>query len=43
MAEKKAKTVIVNGVHNYSAAEAYIQPEPRIQKQLEGRVPGFRT
>jgi len=35
MAEKKAKTVIVNGVHNYSAAESYIAPEPHIQKQLE--------
>ena len=35
MAETK-KTVIVNGVHNYSAADAYIQPEPRIQQQLEG-------
>lgn len=36
MAEKKGKTVIVDGVHNYSAAEAYIQPEPHIQEQLEG-------
>ena len=36
MAEKKAKTVIVNGVHNYSAAEAYIQPEAHIREQLEG-------
>jgi len=36
MADKKAKTVIVNGVHNYSAAEAYIQPEAHIREQLEG-------
>ena len=36
MAQQKGKTVIVDGVHNYSAAEAYIQPEPHIQQQLEG-------
>ena len=35
MAEKKGKTVIVDGVHNYSAAEAYIQPDPHIREQLE--------
>lgn len=34
MAEKK-KTVIVNGVHNYSTEDAYIQPEPYIREQLE--------
>jgi len=34
MAEKK-KTVIVNGVHNYSTEDAYIQPDPYIQQQLE--------
>lgn len=36
MSEKKAKTVIVNGVHNYSTEDAYIQPDPYIQQQLEG-------
>ena len=35
MAEKETKTIIVNGVHNYSAAESYIQPELHIRKQLE--------
>ena len=35
MAEK-AKTVIQNGVHNYSTEDAYIQPAPYIQQQLEG-------
>ena len=34
MAEKE-KTVIVNGVHNYSAEDGYILPDPRIQAQLE--------
>ena len=34
MAEK-AKTVIQNGVHNYSTEDAYIQPAPHIQEQLE--------
>lgn len=35
MAEKK-KTVIVDGVHNHSTEDAYIQPTPYIQEQLEG-------
>ncbi len=35
MAEKK-KTVIVEGVHNYSTEDAYIQPAPYIREQLEG-------
>jgi len=36
MSEKKAKTVIVDGVHNYSTEDAYIRPDPHIQQQLEG-------
>ena len=32
MTKEKGKTVIVDGVHNYSAAEAYITPELNIQE-----------
>jgi len=35
MADKKQKTVIVDGVHNYSAADAYIEPSALIKEQLE--------